>query len=410
VQPNQQYSPEHPHMQSYEAVAPKKKRRIHPVLLILITLVVFCAAVVGVIILIIGNAANQDFIKIRGDKVPSVKYILGEKRNVISVSSSVVNGVSERVIEYSVSANQREEMITYISALNYDYGYAHIKDNDLSGPIGTDIILAKESVEDGYVVIVRIDYSLKGYTITISLEKGTLTVYGESPPSGNTPPPTVIESPSTESQNPIPPPEPTSPDPGPQITESPSPATELPPANSLLDSYLDTVSDNTFYMNIHMKTGTDTADDGTSYGIGVDMTCEMAKQGDMVAMSFEDYDMRMVIKDKKSYTIMASMETVIVSDSVEGLGLDALIPEIVDLTFIKTGSDTLFDKVLQYEAYYPGSDPNSEIRFYSNGGILAGLQQLTNGRITMSMEIFEFSKNVPPEMFDIPEDYSIIEG
>jgi hypothetical protein len=382
---------------------PKKKHRIPLILIIIAGLVVLSAAIVGALLLLLGNTANQDLIKIGKDEIPSVKYILGEKRNVISIDNSIRNGISKKVIVYNVTANQNADMTTYIRALHDNYGFIHIKDNDFSGPVGVDIELAKKSVEDGYIIIVQIDYDHSGYTIAFTRIKGELTVNEENSSIEDVTPVPDSEQASSENIKPIP-------TPGPQTSESPPSIVELLPANPVLDSYIAIMSGDTFYMNAHMQSGEGADDEEMPYGIGIDMTCEIAKQGDMIAMSFEEYGMRMIIKDNKSYTVMDSMETVIVTDSTGDVWLDAFIPETTDLVHIGTGSGTLFGRVLSYEAYSEGANTNAETRFYMDGETLVGIQDVEDEIVSMSLEIFELSENIPAGMFDIPSDYNVIEG
>jgi len=119
--------------------------------------------------------ADADFFKIGKDEVPSVKYILGETRNIASVNSSVSGGVTEKVIVYKTESNQNNEMYEYASALTNYHGYYALNDNDFTGSNGTGFQFAAHSVENGYVVIVRIDYNTSGYTLTIKRGTGTLT-------------------------------------------------------------------------------------------------------------------------------------------------------------------------------------------------------------------------------------------
>ena len=156
--------------------APQKKSR--KLLVIILVIVAVIAAGVVTAILVTGNTSKKDFIKIGKDEVPSVKYIIGEVRNVTGVNSSIENGVSKKVITYSVLENQREEMLKYAQALydNYHFWYYETNEDDFSGSEGIDLRLAKESVEEDFIIIVRIDYDRSGYTITLTRVRGTLTV------------------------------------------------------------------------------------------------------------------------------------------------------------------------------------------------------------------------------------------
>jgi len=125
----------------------------------------------------LSNTAEQDFYEIGGDKVPSVKYILGEKRNVIGVSTSVENGISEKVIVYSVGKNQSKDMEIYALALMSDHGFFNTTvPYDFTGSTGRDFEFAKESNEDGFLIILYIDYDQSGYTITLMHKKAILNI------------------------------------------------------------------------------------------------------------------------------------------------------------------------------------------------------------------------------------------
>ena len=142
--------------------------------------VLLTVAVVIIVATTVGNitssTANSDFFTVGIDEVPSVKLILGEVRDVISVSKSTSSGVVEMVVKYSVSSNQNEEMFVYATALCDDYEYYRLNDNNFERSTGRDFQFATESVEDGYIVIVTIDYDTSGYTLTITRSSGTLTI------------------------------------------------------------------------------------------------------------------------------------------------------------------------------------------------------------------------------------------
>ncbi|MCL2153032.1 MAG: hypothetical protein FWH57_08760 [Oscillospiraceae bacterium] len=402
-----QYAPSHPYQQYPQDKPPalqKKKRRIPIVVLVLLGVVVFCAAIVGAILLFtknIANQVNQDFISIGNDRVPSVKYILGENRAITGINSSIENGVSKKEIQYSVPENQQEDMTTYIIALREDYGYKHINDYDFSESVGVDIELAKESDEDGYIVTVRVDYNRVGYTITITREQGALRVIEDNLEVGSTPstPDDTVITPETKA------PEPTPTQTPPEVT------TQLPlPTDSLLGQYLDTMTADSFYLSVHIRSGWGEQDDEEDSYAGLDLTCEIAKEGSMMAMVLEDFSMRVIYKDDKSYTVMPSVETVVVSDYASGFGIEDLIPETDGLSFLGTGTGEMLGRTLPYEAYHSDQDLGEETRLYSEDGVLVGLQQIVGGQVSVTMEIFELSVNVPPGIFDIPESYTVIEG
>jgi len=145
------------------------------VLIIVGSVVVVLGLIVLIAFWVLRDTSDQDFYKVGKDEVPSVQYILGERRNLVHVSTSVQNGVRKRIVEYQASENQGGDMERYAQALMDDYGFYETSPHDFTGSSGRGFEFAKESVEDGFIVIVEIDYDRSGYTITILRGKGTLT-------------------------------------------------------------------------------------------------------------------------------------------------------------------------------------------------------------------------------------------
>lgn len=128
-------------------------------------------------VFVTGNTSKKDYIKIGEDEVPMVKLIIGAERDISGVSTSTESGITKKVIKYNVTRYQNEEMQKYAQALIDDYGYYYVyDDNDFSGPTGVDLQLVKKSVETDYILYVRIDYDMSGYTITLTRGRGTLTI------------------------------------------------------------------------------------------------------------------------------------------------------------------------------------------------------------------------------------------
>ena len=159
----------------------KEKRKVPAIAIILVCFVVLLGIGILIAVLVTGDTSKQDFIKIGKDEIQSVKYILGEERKVSGVSTTTENGITKKVIVYNVLYNQREDMLDYAQTLRDVYGF-YFTDNtdetDFSGAEGVDLELVKESVEDDYLIILRIDYDSTGYTITLTRARGTLTVIG----------------------------------------------------------------------------------------------------------------------------------------------------------------------------------------------------------------------------------------
>jgi len=122
------------------------------------------------------NTAEADYYEIGSDKVPSVKYVLGEIRDVTSVSTSTRNGVMTKTIGYNVSDDQGPEMLQYAQALMDKHGFYNITPYDFSGPTGKGFEFSRESDEEGYIIMLEINYDRSGYTITLTRGEGTLTI------------------------------------------------------------------------------------------------------------------------------------------------------------------------------------------------------------------------------------------
>jgi len=185
VQPQPTYQqpapgqPQPPYRQpAYEAAPGAKppEKKLSKKLLVLIIIAAAVAAAIVIGILATGNAANQDYFKIGPDRVPSVKLILGEQRDIASFNSSVSGSVRTIDIKYKVDENQNSEMFEYTQALINDYGFVNTNANNFTGPTGSEFIFATESVEEGYIVMVQVDYDTGGYTLTLTRGKGTLTL------------------------------------------------------------------------------------------------------------------------------------------------------------------------------------------------------------------------------------------
>jgi hypothetical protein len=178
-QPYQQPQPQYQQTYQQQQYAPppaKKKKKWLKILLIIIGVVVLLGA--GGIIYLISSlsvSADADFIKVGSDEVPTVAYILGDKRDVVGTSRSSSGGVSETVIEYKVDSNQGSEMLKYANALIKDYGYEAVTEYNFTESTGKDFQYVIESKQNGYLVVVHIDYNTRGYTLTIVRGKGTLT-------------------------------------------------------------------------------------------------------------------------------------------------------------------------------------------------------------------------------------------
>ena len=214
--PPQQY----PQQPGYPPPMPSKSGSSKKIWIPIITVVTIAIiAVALVLVLTAGNKFEKmDFFEIGGDQVPSVMYVLGETRKITDATVSASSKAEKMVVTYEVEKNQGAEMEEYAEALMDDYDFLSVNEYDFSGNRGKNFQFAKESDEDDdYIVVVRIDYTTSGYTLTITRGKGTLTVHDPVDP--------VIPTPTQPEE-----PTPTQPvEPTPTQPEEPTPTQPVEP-------------------------------------------------------------------------------------------------------------------------------------------------------------------------------------
>jgi len=159
---------------------PAKKGGIPKIAIIIGCIIVGLGLLIGGIVLIAslvtGNSADKDFYEIGVDKIPSVKNILGEIRDISGVSSSTSGGVTTKTYTYDVPENQNEDMQKYADALINKHDFYSTSAHDYSGSSGKGFELTRLSDEEGYIVVLTIDYDSNGYEITLVRAKGTLEI------------------------------------------------------------------------------------------------------------------------------------------------------------------------------------------------------------------------------------------
>ncbi|MCL1914664.1 MAG: hypothetical protein FWG10_12515 [Eubacteriaceae bacterium] len=108
------------------------------------------------------------------DKIPSVNAVLGEDRKVIGTGTGTTNGVRYKEYKYQTET-MRDDMVRYvIQELLGPEGWLAISDfnfDDLSG----EGKIAKNSLEEGKILIMTITFDLTTYNLKIEKGQGTLT-------------------------------------------------------------------------------------------------------------------------------------------------------------------------------------------------------------------------------------------
>ena len=118
------------------------------------------------------NLSDVEEYTLGDDTISSIKSVV-EKRKVTSVYTEIKNGITTKTVEYK-SDSVQDDLIKYVEYLRTDAGFSLIKEMDLS-VVPSTVQLAKESVDEGQVIIIIIDYTLNGYTIKLTKGEGTLT-------------------------------------------------------------------------------------------------------------------------------------------------------------------------------------------------------------------------------------------
>jgi len=163
------------------AYAAPQKKKLPTWLLIVIIAAAAVAAIIIIANVAVGNEAEKDYFTLGPDQVPSMKLVLGETRDITSFKSSTSGGVQTVTVVYKLDAErdyetyEDKDVFRYAQALILDYGYINTTDYNFKGDTGSGFIFANESVEDGYILMVQIDFDTKGYTLTITRGTGTLT-------------------------------------------------------------------------------------------------------------------------------------------------------------------------------------------------------------------------------------------
>jgi hypothetical protein len=201
--PQQDYAPA-----PENAEKPKKTRRIPIWGKILIGLAgagIVATIVILLVVLpsLLKNAARLDYYKIADDQVPTVKLALDEERKVTNTSSAVdTSGVHTKIFVYAVDADQGAEMAEYADYLRRKDDFAFITDYDFATRTGKEIQLARNSVKDGYMVVVQLDWDRAGYTVSLMWGEGEVTPLKESPEPTGRPEPTDNPGPTDDPADP----------------------------------------------------------------------------------------------------------------------------------------------------------------------------------------------------------------
>lgn len=137
-------------------------------IIVAISIFLFVVLLISIVILITHNASKADSYNVAGDIIPSMKSVVGV-RKISGVSSNYGNDIVSKAYTYDGVSSVSDDLIKYVNYLAKNEGFTTTKDYDLTKPTGK-IQMGKQSQDVGKIILVNIDFYLRGYKITI--EKG----------------------------------------------------------------------------------------------------------------------------------------------------------------------------------------------------------------------------------------------
>ncbi|MDR2687182.1 MAG: zinc ribbon domain-containing protein [Oscillospiraceae bacterium] len=180
AQPYPAYPQQQPYAAPPAAAKPKKKHKGLKILL----------GFVGAIVLLIvsiaalkGKAASMDYYKIQNERVPSIKYVLGEKRKVSGAGTEIRDGMSIKSFKY-LSDTPEQDMDAYYAAMVEKEGYTRLADPETMEVTG----VGRNSEKPGHHIEVTATPTSTGYTISVYYIQGELQMINASDdpePSGD---------------------------------------------------------------------------------------------------------------------------------------------------------------------------------------------------------------------------------
>jgi hypothetical protein len=378
------YAQPYPMAPPMPAAPPAKKK--HTGLKVLLGFFGAIALLVVALVILLGAGESKDYYKIGGEKVPSVKLALGEKRKLSGAESKIENGASMKVFTYNEpDRDQALEMAAYVNYLQEKDGFLLLTDMDFSTPEAW-CKLGRNAAK-GYIIIVQVEYDATGYIITLVKQEGEVT-----PADGDDGPEPYGNSYGEDDED----------ETDPQTNSYQTPATQAStPASTqggasggmgnLTKSIFSAYAGGTY----HLKTRAE----------GV--VSEMYAKGGAMAMkaTAEGTDMRIVYQNGKTYTIMEAQKMVMVSDIPAGTETPASVPDTNNLTYVGEGSGEFDGGTYRYEEY---KNTNGDQQFFFvDGSTWKGIRSIINGK-TQDMVVLAFDTNVPDSVFEIPSDYTML--
>ena len=167
----------------------------------------------------------------------------------------------------------------------------------------------------------------------------------------------------------------------------------------MASAYIDMLASGTYFLKYIGET--------EFQGMELDVLTEAAvRDGDMAILSRfgDDFSTHIVLVGDKVYIIDHENETVAVMDEGDEMPSGDILPES-GYIFVREGTSELLGVTRAYEEYYTDG---GDVKFYFDGDDLIGFE-LWYMDVAMQMEVLEMSSKIPPDIFDIPQRYEVIE-
>ncbi|MGI6677941.1 MAG: hypothetical protein ACOX2Q_02355 [Dehalobacterium sp.] len=158
--------------------------------------------------------------------------------------------------------------------------------------------------------------------------------------------------------------------------------------------------------NYTMKYKTIMDIDGTD--MEVDVTMAVSKDRTAVKMESASFSANTIMKEDKSYIVDHDSKRVIVMPFNPDDNLDSPQLQEIDaggMEFVGTGTGTFMGSNRDYEEYLT---EDTRIRYYFDGDDLVGMEIITDD-VTTLMIIEDMSDKIDESMFEIPNDYQMME-
>lgn len=143
----------------------KKKSGCIRIILVIIAIII---ALVVAVFFILNRVKKADYYSLGKDQVPAIKLVVGE-RKVSGVYFSSSNGVTTKTYKYS-SDSSHEDVEHYLTYLSEKAGYLTV-----GSETGEIIYYGIDSVDEGKIILIKVDEDPFGYTVEIHKGEGVLT-------------------------------------------------------------------------------------------------------------------------------------------------------------------------------------------------------------------------------------------